>query len=159
MGALGQVRCQRSKVSRGIGNGADCSSALNVFIVRPANRQQSIQIQNAFIAVQNSRWLDKWVLCSSALGRLYKGFSRRGFGVFRAKGARELSPSRRMERSGTLGIRINISAALKERKKRDPTWATSAFWRSDGSKSCSRRHTTVSALEDRRAATRVARGR
>jgi hypothetical protein len=70
MGALGQVRCQRSKVSRGIGNGADCSSALNVFIVRPANRQQSTQIQNAFIAVQNSRWLDKWVLYSSALARL-----------------------------------------------------------------------------------------
>ena len=40
--------------------------------------------------------------------------------MFRAKGERELSPPRRMERSGTLGIRINISAALNERKKRDP---------------------------------------
>jgi len=40
--------------------------------------------------------------------------------VFRAIGARELSPPRRMERSGTLGIGINISAALKEGKKRDP---------------------------------------
>jgi hypothetical protein len=45
-----------------------------------------------------------------------EGFSRRGFGVFRAKGARELSLG--WSESGTLGIRINISAALKEQKKR-----------------------------------------
>jgi hypothetical protein len=37
-------------------------------------------------------------------------------GLFRAKGARDLSPPRRMERSGTLGIGIIINAALKERK-------------------------------------------
>ena len=59
-----------------------------------------------------------------------------------------------------------LYAALEFEKRRDPDFevtlisrATSAFCRSDGSKSCSRRHTTVSALEDRRAATRVARGR
>jgi len=50
-GALGQLRCQRSELSRGSGNSAPGSSALNVFIVRPANWQQSTRIQNAFIRV------------------------------------------------------------------------------------------------------------
>jgi hypothetical protein len=50
-GALGQLRRQRSEFSRGSGNSAPGSSALNVFIVRPANWQQSTRIQNAFIRV------------------------------------------------------------------------------------------------------------
>ena len=49
--ALGRLRCQRSEVSRGSGNSASGSSALNVFIVRPAYWQQSTRIQNVFIRV------------------------------------------------------------------------------------------------------------
>ena len=55
MGALGQARRQRSKVSRGMGNGADCSSALNVFIVRPANRQQSTQCCERDLVIRTHR--------------------------------------------------------------------------------------------------------
>src|SRR6516165_6527751 len=87
--------------------------------------------------------------CIQALWRGSKrAFSRRGFGVFRAKGERELSPPRRMERSGTLGVALYLNRRLRSQAIHDLNAVNGHCLRFK----C--RATTIDGSKDRRAAMR-----